>query len=235
VCAARRRKGPHVCKHDLTFAVPELDDAILGVIEGQVLAPTFVDRVLESAYPPAADPTVLQTERAQLTQQINNLTSAIAAGGQMEELVAALKDRKRRFTALDASLRADMPDRTRLRAAIEQRVADWRDVLRAEAPQGRQVLRQILGPIHIRVYSGDCSDLLAHEGLPVTPGPHKVVDFEPTWCAETRPEGLLHGLIQSVASPSGYAVRWKPTPPTAVPSRGPFRSVACEIRGVVGP
>jgi hypothetical protein len=121
----------------------------------------------------------------------------------MEELVSALEERKRRLTALDASLGTDLPDRTRLRAALEQRVADWRDVLRPETPQGRQVLRQILGPIHIRVYSGDVGDLQAAAGHPVTPGPHDVVDFEPTWYAETRPEGLLSGLIQSVASTGG--------------------------------
>lgn len=202
VCAARRRKGPDVCPHTWTFAVRDLDDAILTVIEGQVLAPSFIDRVIETAYPPAADPAALQTERAQIRQEITNLTAAITAGGQIEELVAALKERKRRLTTLDFSLRAETPDRERLRPALEQRIADWRDVLRQEARQGRQVLRQVVRPIQVRPFD---------EGGGTFFEPTRLVDAEgwtrqddvPWWEAPFKPEGLLVGLIQSLASPTG--------------------------------
>lgn len=187
----------------------ELDDAILTVVEGQVLAPSFIDQVIETAYPPAADPAALQTERAQITQEIANRTAAITAGGQIEELVSALKERKRRLTALDLSLRSETPDRERLRAAWEQRITDWRDVLRQQTRQGRQVLRQVVGPIQVRPFD---------EGGGTFFEPTRLVDAEgwirqddtPWWEAPVKPEGLLVGLIQSLASPRGTAVRWKP-------------------------
>jgi hypothetical protein len=86
--------------------------------------------------------------------------------------------------------------------------ADWRQVLRAQTQQGRQVVRQILGPIRIRDYgNGDYTfeptRLVDDDGTVLPIG-----DNEPWWEADVQPEGLLVGLIQSVASPTGVVPEW---------------------------
>lgn len=190
VCSTRRRKGPAVCANDLALPIAETDDAILTVIEGEVLDPKVIDRVLDSAFAdPADDRAVLEAERARLVAELTNLTAAIAAGGEIGALVDALRERDRRLKSIDVRLTArEAPDREALRRALEQRIDEWRTVLRAHPTQARMVLQHVVGPIH-----------LFPSGEDVVFTPARALDVIP-WAASSNPAGLLTGLVQRMAS-----------------------------------
>src|SRR5207244_9328823 len=74
VCAARRRKGPSVCTNDLALPIGDTETMFLDTIEGEVLAPSFVARVLDSAFAARPDDRLaLETERARLAREIEHL------------------------------------------------------------------------------------------------------------------------------------------------------------------
>jgi hypothetical protein len=152
----------------------------LGTDLGQVRL--TATEVLDTAFAPDADDrAALQTERARLVREIENLTTGIASGGDIPQLVTGLKDRDRRLKLLDARLAPkEARDREPLRLALEQRVADWRKILRSNAKQGRMVLQQLVGPLAVHSNNN-----------------------RPSWLAQPRPEGLLVGMVQGVASPTG--------------------------------
>lgn len=181
---------------------------ILRTIELELLEPAFVERVLDSALTsrPTDDQAPLVAERAKVAREIENLTAAIAAGGDIPALAAALKDRDRKLRSLDAQLttREEEPDRERLRAALFQRIADWKAVLRENVPQARVVLQRLVGPMHLRVQQGDFSDILRACGVPTDlPGADTLIDFVPAWATIARPEGLLSGLDLEVVDLTG--------------------------------
>ena len=120
---------------------------------------------------------------ARLAKEITNLTQAIALGGNIPAVVQLLKERDKRLKALDAILAKPpaLPAREKLRAALEQRVEDWREVLRSNTPQARMVLQQLVGPIT----------------MPET-------TERPRWLAQPQPAGLLVGMVHGVASPTGF-------------------------------
>jgi hypothetical protein len=123
--------------------------------------------------PESTTPTILQTERARLVREIENLTTGIASGGDIPQLVTALKDRDRRLKLLDARLAPkEARDRETLRLALEQRVADWRKILRSNAKQGRMVLQQLVGQLVVLANNDRRS-----------------------WLAQPRPQGLLVGMV----------------------------------------
>jgi site-specific DNA recombinase len=186
VCSARRRKGPSVCPHNLVFPIAETDAMILSVIEGDVLAPSFIAQVLDSAFASSPDDRAeVEAERARVAREVENLTTAIAqADDEIPALVARLKARDKQLKRLDTRLAPqERPDRETLRQALMQRVEDWRQILRdpaRHARQGRMVLQQLVGEIEV-------------EG---TPKPH--------WLASPRPAGLLSGMVHCLASPTGF-------------------------------
>ena len=124
------------------------------------------------------DRSVVETERARVAREIENLSRAVAVGrdedgNEIPALVAMLKERDKRLKVLDSRLAPrDTPDRQALETALLQRVADWRGILRSNPKQGRVVLQQLVGEISL----------------------HSTAD-RPHWLATPRPAGLLVGLV----------------------------------------
>jgi hypothetical protein len=88
--------------------------------------------------------------------------------------------------AIDAALARDTEpvDRERLRAALEQRIDDWKHELRGYVPQTRQLLRRMLNlPIHL------------------TPEDGRTKGFEDIeWATGVNLMALAEDLVQCVAS-----------------------------------
>ena len=190
-CSARRRKGPSVCANDVTIPIDTFEAEFLDEIEGSVLDPGFIDRVVDAAiaHRPDDDRAAWVAERTRLATEIANLTAAIAAGGDIPALAKALAARDRRRTALDAKLARpapERPDRARLRAALALRGREWRATLRDRRyVQPARVVLQHLVQLPIEIDR-------------VSFGP------PPRWATQTRPGGLLVGLIQTGMSPTGF-------------------------------
>ncbi len=201
VCSARRRKGPDVCPSEIVFGVDEIERVFLDAIEGSVLHPDFIDRIVDSVFAsdPDAERAAALSERARLTTEISNLTTAIATGGDIPALAAALQERDRRLKALDAKLAKPVvvPDREVLRAALHLRGTQWRDVLRGQHIQQARLVLQHLIDLPIKVLNQPVPTF-------IKPGDVRGTERIGKWAVNTRPGGMLVGLVQNVASPTGF-------------------------------
>jgi hypothetical protein len=88
----------------------------------------------------------LQTEIRKLEDEPANVVAAIAIAGDVEALAQAIRDREQRRTHLRAELikleRAEQFnafDIRRVERGLRKRLADWRELLRRQAPGARQV------------------------------------------------------------------------------------------------
>jgi hypothetical protein len=197
VCSARRRKGPDVCPSEVVMPVHEIESTFLDVIEGTVLHPDFIDQLVDEVFAdnPDAERVALVEDRKRLACEIENLTKAIAAGGDIPALAAALSERDKRLKAMDARLAKPTiapPDREVLRAALQLREGQWRDVLRSRhIPQARLVLQHLI----------DLPIKILNQAVPsyITKGDTRGTE-NIKWTAQTRPGGMLVGLVQNVAS-----------------------------------
>jgi hypothetical protein len=91
-------------------------------------------------------------------------------------------DKRLKVVAAQLAKPAIIPDREVLKAALELRTADWRNILRGPHVAPARVVLQHLVDLPIRVHNQP----------------------KPKWIAAARPEGLTVGLIQSMASPTGF-------------------------------
>jgi hypothetical protein len=114
-----------------------------------------LDVAVRQAQPAPTDAQgVLRSQLATVTREIEHLTAAITAGGDLTPVVAALKARETQRQTLTrqlahvASRARLMMDAKRLRADLLQRLEDWRALLGRHVPQARQILKKLLvGPI----------------------------------------------------------------------------------------
>jgi hypothetical protein len=123
---------PPCAPHDLVFPLADADHALLSVVEHDVLAPPFVERVLSTvATAPDVNRPAVQAQVRQLEAEVANLTTAIAAGGDIPVLVASLqeKDAQRRRLLAQLAPRTT-PDQQALRDALLQRVGNSRELRR---------------------------------------------------------------------------------------------------------
>jgi len=85
----------------------------------------------------------------QMQSELERLTAAVVAGGEVVTLVQAMKDRERRRDVLQRDLAAlDRPrnaptEAHAIRALLNERIAEWRGLLRKHAPVARQMLRKL--------------------------------------------------------------------------------------------
>jgi hypothetical protein len=97
-------------------------------------------------------------------REIRNLANALAVGGDVPSLVAALKAReveretlRRRIASLGnvtaKTAAASVPNH--LRALLVERLADWQGTLQRQAPIARQILKKLLeGPLRFTPREG---------------------------------------------------------------------------------
>jgi hypothetical protein len=159
-CTAYHKRGTAVCGNSLTMRIERIDQAVLGTLGGDVLRPSVVmailDGVLETMSPRtrARDVDELRTELASVEREVARLTNAIAAGGELAPLLAALKTRTGRRDELTAALAARESfdvrrlDRKAIEAKVHEHINDWRALLTTHVQDGRQLLREVLaGPL----------------------------------------------------------------------------------------
>jgi len=120
-----------------------------GVVERAI--EFAIDELRHGIEPAARRRDEILTEIARLDAELNRLTAAIAGGGELPTLPAALKDRhaqrercKRALTELDATSRIGRSTLPRLEREICHRLADWRTMLRREIPEAREILRNLV-------------------------------------------------------------------------------------------
>jgi hypothetical protein len=87
-----------------------------------------------------------------LETELERLTAALTAGGELSTIIQAIREReghrdilRRRVANLDAAARASQFDPETVERALHAKLADWRGLLRKHVPQARQILRKLLG------------------------------------------------------------------------------------------
>ena len=105
-CMVYHLRGRGICKNSLESPMAETDSAVLNAVERDVLRV----EVLETALAKALDllrPTTeaidgqapLRKDLARLDVEVGRLAAAIAAGGDLAALLAALQEREQRATS----------------------------------------------------------------------------------------------------------------------------------------
>jgi len=152
-CSAFHRRGRAVCSNALTVPMDVADHAVLSVLEANLLHP----RVLEAAVRRATkrlsgragnlNASNLQRDLAAVERELTNLTAAVAAGGNVPVLVAALHDREAQRRILFDRLRTmstPTPDPAAILADLQHRLTDWRSLLHDETPKARGLLKRLI-------------------------------------------------------------------------------------------
>ena len=141
---SRKRLG--LCSNDMRLELNETNETILSTIEKHALTPEAIERVIllaeESAQEDAGDR--LRRELKDIEKKLGRFLKAIEAGVDPVTIAPKMKEleaEKRRIT--DAL--ADQKPIPRVPVAVvDDRLAEWRRMLRGSVTQGRQVLDRVL-------------------------------------------------------------------------------------------
>jgi hypothetical protein len=169
----------------LALPIEQTDEDVLSIVDGVVLGTRQIEELIalvDTTPDPAAG---LEERRARLETEVSRLVDSIAAGVPAAAVAPQIQQRQAELSKVEADLRRPRParpDLAGLRAALEQRSADWKQGLRAEPKAARLLLRQVLGPITLWDE--------AEAGV--------------RWESEPKPAALLDGLVHLVASPTGF-------------------------------
>jgi hypothetical protein len=176
-----------------------------------------LDDVFRGFEPPNLDAELatLQLQRATVEQKIARLTSAIEAGGGLEPLIAQLRVRQQeredllvRIATNEGNKLANI-DRSKVEARVDARLDVWRKVLVDQVENGtmrrRQLLREVLtGPLGFTPDGKGYTFRAPSAVGEVMAG--AVADAVRAVSVKTM-RGV--GRAHKVASPGGYAIRWK--------------------------
>ena len=145
VCGRRRING--TCENSLRMPVAEVNEAVLQTVERHALTEEAIEQVIH--FSERDDVTDLQTkvqqEQKDVARRLKKLTALIEDdAGDVGVLVARVRE-------LEIRQRELLMEATRLRpiprlapAVIENRLAEWRRLLRQSTTTGRTVLQRIL-------------------------------------------------------------------------------------------
>ena len=125
-CYRSRRQGASVCSNRLPIRMTDADDAVLGTVEKTLMNPAVVERALALAEAELIDDGAarrrapLVVDLAALDAGVERLTTAIKRGGDLDPLLAALRESEARrgelrqqIAALDAAPRTTPLDADR--------------------------------------------------------------------------------------------------------------------------
>ncbi len=197
-CSSYHLRGRSVCERCFEMPMDLANRAVLATLRDDLLNPAIVRGALERAiarlHSPDGDESAdsFQAEVANLDRELARLTSAIAGGGELPALLAAVQDREiRRARAAQRAHAAEAMGKTakfeakRLERELLDDLEDWRGLLADEATEARPVLARLL------------VGRLAF--TPLAPGIHAPVEFR----GMASIGGLLTGTV-------GVHERWRP-------------------------
>jgi site-specific DNA recombinase len=158
MCTAHHVRGRAVCKNGLEATMPVADSAVLAAVERDVLRievlETSLWKALAMLQPPGgvvdSRDRELRAELARLEAEVARLAAAIAAGGELSALLAALQERERRRAYVTAELaglgreRRNGFDAERVLDELRVQLGDWQAMLHQETRPARQALRALL-------------------------------------------------------------------------------------------
>jgi DNA invertase Pin-like site-specific DNA recombinase len=144
ICYRRRATGS--CANALRMPVEDMNEAVLQAVEAHALTPEAIEMVIHlSERDDVAElHAKLAHERKDIEKRIDRLMTAIETHGDITSLAAKLRELEARRRAIDVEVTNLRPIPRLAPAVIENRLAEWRRLLRASTTQGRTVLQRIL-------------------------------------------------------------------------------------------
>jgi site-specific DNA recombinase len=155
-CTGYHDRGKTVCANRCDVPMADADAIVLEAVLDDVLTPDVLEDAVDAALKlrqsdkDAGRREWLDAEIAKVEQESARFVSAIAAGGELEGLVAALREREQRKAALTMEQRAIAPQRPgradagRLHAELLELAAEWRRLLGDDPERARPILSQLL-------------------------------------------------------------------------------------------
>jgi site-specific DNA recombinase len=143
VCARRRMNGN--CTNALRMPMAEVDEGVLQAVEQHALTPEAIEGVIHLTERDEVQDhkAALESERKEIERRIANITAAIEKDG-LGSLLKRLRELEDRRNAIDVELRNLRPIPRLAPEVIENRLAEWRRLLRSSKTQARAVLQRIL-------------------------------------------------------------------------------------------
>jgi hypothetical protein len=130
------------------------NDAVLLELKSGLLNPRVlkaaVARVAQRLCSARGDTYVsaVRRELAAVEQELSNLATAVAAGGDVPSILAAIRSREaqRRVLLDQLAHHVEIPDLdpASVLAELQARLTDWRELLRDDTPKGRGLLKQLI-------------------------------------------------------------------------------------------
>jgi hypothetical protein len=196
-CYKARRQGASVCTNKMPVRMADADDAVLDVVEKELMNPKVVERAFAIAEAEilhdgtARRREALAAQLAKCEAEVGHLIATIKCSGPSDPLLAAfretetqLADLRHQIFVLDGTRPSPQLDADAVRAKLRSYIAGYRKLLRGHVPQMQQILRRlIVGKL--------------------TFTPKLNGDYEFAGRGTVRP--LLSGVIRKLASPTGAA------------------------------
>lgn len=175
-CVTHYQRGAEICPERLLLPVPDVDRAILTVLEQDVLQPAIITKALEKALhqlqydreDPDQRREVLTKEVRHLETELARFTQAIAAGGSLPTIMSAIQERETRRVKVQVELALldgtpiDQFDAGQVEQELRGYLTDWASLTSRNPAQTRQILRKLL-PSRIRL-SHDAEGVYRFEG-----------------------------------------------------------------------
>jgi site-specific DNA recombinase len=158
-CSAYHERGRTVCANRADVPMADADDIVLEALLDDVLDATIVQDAIDEAVrliqsdagTVAGKVASIDARLATIDDERTRLVAAIAAGGELEGLMMALRERERLRTALQADRRAagaerrlEAPDAASLRSELLTLAASWRRILAADVAHARAIVATLL-------------------------------------------------------------------------------------------
>lgn len=144
ICHRHRHYG--TCTNKLRVPVDTMNESVLSAIEEHALTPEAIEQVILTAERDDVHDrqTALERERKDVEKNISRLVNAIERGNSPDSILTRLHELERRQKAIARELTAFRPVPRLPRDVVENRLAEWRRLLRASITQGRAVLQRVL-------------------------------------------------------------------------------------------
>jgi Recombinase zinc beta ribbon domain len=205
-CAAYHERGRTVCANSADVPMDEANYILIEALLDELLDAQLLADVVDEAMRLAAGNQrpdrrpAIDAEIARLEQERNRLVTAIAAGGTLDGLLAALKEREARLADLHAEREAAQAERrteavfdeVTTRRELMDLASQWRQVLASDPENARPVVTMLLnGRVTITPTgtpkqweiqgTGTLLGLFSREIFPSGWRPHRDADASAQW------------------------------------------------------
>jgi site-specific DNA recombinase len=209
-CYRHRANG--TCTNGVCMPVSTMDEAVLRAVEEVALTAATVESVIELSERDDQEERrkSLTRDRADVEKKIGRLVQAVENGGDVVSLTARLRQLETERAKIDEELANAAPIPRLPKPVIEDRLAEWRRLLRQSTTQARAVIQRLVKGRITFTPVGDC------------------YEFD----AETRIDKLFSGVVLNPAVWSRKAGRGTSTI-TRADVEGPQPAVDADYAAVL--